>query len=580
MDYYAVIPLLACTISAATAAHLWTAEPDNRRMWPIAGISALGAFWAFCEVLANQAEDPATALFWLRMALAGSIPLGPMALHALSVVCDQYSPRVRAAVWALHASGIGIIGFALFSDAVVTTVVPTWWGWGARPGSGMILAYLLIMGAAFAGYRVFRGQYTLEEERTGAPLVTLSLAVPVVIASLTDVILPALAVESVPRFGSAAVAFIGVIRAYSFLRHGDSMLIPEGITAKALQALPDGVMSVAVDGRIRTANDRMAELIGSPSSDLVGAPVERFLPAAVLTASREVRDYACSLTNSSGEAIDVSISTSTREMQGQAAGTVVIVRDVREVANLRSRLMLSGRMAAVGELAAGIAHEVNNPIAYVRSNLMALREHADVIDKALRQLPNWREMAPIVSDCEDIIDESLEGIDRAAGIIRDVREFSHAGEGERRPTDLAQVIEQSLRVARIQIRKSVSVEVNVDELPQVECDPQRIKQVLVNLLVNAGHAVSEQGRIEITGELDGDRVAVRIKDDGCGIPQADLERIFDPFFTTKPVGVGTGLGLAINFGILKDHGGSIDVESSEGTGTTFTFHLPRATDDA
>lgn len=576
MEIYPVVPLLACVISACTAAHLWTSEPDNRRMWPIAGISGLGSWWAFCEVLCNQAADAESARFWFSLGSFGWAPLGPMALHALSVVCDRYTSRIRLAVWGLHAASLVMVGIAIFTDFAIAGVVRTSWGWAAVPGAGVVGQYLLLMAAALTGYRIFRSRYSLDEERTAAPLVTISFATPIVIASLTDMVLPILDIHAIPRFGSAAIAFIGVLRVYSFIRHGDAMLVPEGITAQAMQALPDGIATVAVDGRIRTANDRLAELIGCPPAELLGDSANRFLPAHLFAPIRELRNYPCKLTSLAGESIEVSISATVRRTQGEVAGAVVIVRDVREVANLRNRLMLSGRMAAVGELAAGIAHELNNPIAYVRSNLTALRENADVIGKHLRELPNYDEIAPLASDCEEIIDESLEGIDRAAGIVRDVREFSHAGEAERKPTDLALVIEQSRRVARIQIRKSVAVEVSAQDLDLVECDAQRIKQVLVNLLVNAGHAVADDGRIEIVAEAEDSAVAVHIRDDGCGIASEDLERIFDPFFTTKPVGVGTGLGLAIAFGILQEHGGSIDVDSSVGIGTTFTLRLPLA----
>jgi len=155
-----------------------------------------------------------------------------------------------------------------------------------------------------------------------------------------------------------------------------------------------------------------------------------------------------------------------------------------------------------------------------------------------------------------------------------VREFSHAGSGERQVADLRDLVEQSARVARLQTPRGAVVEVACEDLPSLECEPQRLKQLFLNLLVNAGQAVSESGRIRVSGGPCDGGVLLRFRDDGNGIAPEHLERIFDPFFTTKPVGVGTGLGLAIAFRIVEEHAGRIEVSSTPGEGTEFRVWLP------
>jgi len=253
---------------------------------------------------------------------------------------------------------------------------------------------------------------------------------------------------------------------------------------------------------------------------------------------------------------------------------VLVARDLREVVALRNRVVMSGRLAAVGELAAGIAHEINNPITYVRANLSVLREHWSAVSKALAAVDMPDAMADVISDGEELIDESLEGVDRAAAIVRDVKEFSHAGTQVREMADVNELLDQTLRVARLRLPKEAHIEKRLGDLPLVLCQPQRIKQVLMNLILNAAQAIESDGSIYlITQHIDGE-VVIRIEDDGCGIPDEFVDRIFDPFFTTKPVGVGTGLGLAIAFGIVQQHGGGIEVHSRQGEGTSIRAHLP------
>jgi signal transduction histidine kinase len=558
MHPYVVVPILACTLTAATAIAVWTRDPTNRRVWPIAAVSGLASVWAFCEIGWNLATDSDSALTWMRASALGWVPLGPVALQALMVARDRDTRGVRIAIG---------INYAVSAGLLVVAFVSPW---------TMVLQYGVTGGSVAAGLALgWVHRVLAPEEQRRARAVRLAIGIPLIVASLTDVFLPIFGIHVVPRLGTFSLALIGGIHVWSFVRYGDSILVPEGLTTRLLGSLPDGMASLNLDGRVRAVNSRLASLLDTTPGELVGQRITRFLSVDLLDPPQELRDVECRLLPPGATPVDVSLtSLMHRDRAGGPSELVVIVRDVREVVALRGRLLTSGRMAAVGELAAGIAHELNNPIAYVRANLSVLREHVQAICKELGTSPQATTLAPILAEAEEIVDESLEGMDRAAGIVRDVREFSHAGSDERRSADLRDLVDQSIRVARLQLPRQARVERNLEGLPPVACEPQRIKQVFLNLLVNAAQAVGEGGHIQVIGTMRDRGVELAFADNGCGIDAAHRERIFDPFFTTKPVGVGTGLGLAIAYRIVEEHGGRISVVAVSVKSTRFRIWLP------
>jgi signal transduction histidine kinase len=252
----------------------------------------------------------------------------------------------------------------------------------------------------------------------------------------------------------------------------------------------------------------------------------------------------------------------------------VVVRDLREIEGLRLRMVTQARLAAVGELAAGLAHEINNPLAFVRSNLGQLERHwKELWDGA----PLSDEYRALALESREVIAESTIGVDRAAEIVRGVRLFVHGGSPARHPSDLNALLEDAIAMLRPQLQsKEIRLEITPGEIPPVHCAPQELRQVLLNLLVNAIHALDGAGRLWAATRCRDGEVVVEVGDDGRGIPAHEIERIFDPFFTTKPAGEGTGLGLSIAWQIVEAHGGRIEVESTPGAGSIFRVHLPAA----
>nr|WP_298137603.1 ATP-binding protein [uncultured Pseudomonas sp.] len=259
---------------------------------------------------------------------------------------------------------------------------------------------------------------------------------------------------------------------------------------------------------------------------------------------------------------------------------------IKKLEKANAQLLQSEKLAAIGQLAAGVAHEINNPIGYVFSNLKTLAGYVhdllriiDAVDGAadldeLRQLKRSMEYDYIRNDVEALIGESEDGIERVKKIITSLKDFSHIEEDEFRQADLHRGLDTTLNVVNNELKYKAEVIKEYGELPEVECMPSQINQVVMNLLINAAHAIEQFGRITLRSGHEGDWVWIEVEDTGQGIAPHLLNRIYEPFFTTKPVGKGTGLGLSLSYNIIRKHNGRIEVFSTPGEGTRFRVWLP------
>lgn len=311
------------------------------------------------------------------------------------------------------------------------------------------------------------------------------------------------------------------------------------------------------------------------------------------------------LTRNDGSIVPVMKSTLFVQMGGRDA-LVLTIFDITERKALERQLTYSQKLESIGQLAAGIAHEINTPIQYVGDNIRFLGEAqksllaligkllalVEEVEAGKDVLPRIREIKQDIRDAdleffkEEIpkaVEQSIQGVERVGSIVRGIKKFSHPDVEEKVPYDITAAIENTVLVARNEWKYAAELDLDLDEsLPLVRCLPGDFNQVVLNLLVNAAHAVAEvmaktgkMGRIEISTRRVGDSVELRVSDTGTGIPEENRSKIFNPFFTTKPVGKGTGQGLAITHSIVvKKHQGSIDFESEVGKGTTFIITLP------
>ncbi len=348
---------------------------------------------------------------------------------------------------------------------------------------------------------------------------------------------------------------------------------------RLIDAAPDGAL-VLVERRIVYANQALTQMHGCTQSlqlaeldlhqliapddqDVADAAVEAVLCGQKLNSPLELR-----IVHRAGHYLPVE-ALLVRTEWDNAPAVIVIARDVSGRRQVQSQSIKSDRLAAVGTLAAGVAHEINNPLAYVLLNLQYL----------IREIPKLGTSDDRIGQLVERLREARHGAERVSAIVRDLRTFSRADEESVGAVELRRVLLSAIKVARSQLMDRGQIIEILDDVPMVRGNASRLEQVFLNLLINAIQALSgtssEANVIRIRVARAGDYVVVvEITDTGVGIPPQHLDRVFDPFFTTKPVGLGTGLGLPICHSIITKMGGAISVSSEVGKGSTFRIKLP------
>lgn len=363
----------------------------------------------------------------------------------------------------------------------------------------------------------------------------------------------------------------------------------------AFELIPDAVL-VWRETTIIHANGPAAKMLRAPTQDelLNCALVDLFTPVdrpAVLQRLQETRNSnlpvqfgELTMLGLDGTPVAVETTAVSTHFDGHAA-VLGVFRDVSYRRELMARTMQVDRMLAVGTLASGVGHEINNPLAYVMANVAYAR---DEIARAEQQLESVADREPFVSgavkalsDVVDILSEVDEGARRIRDIARDLSTFARSDE-ERRLVDLRAVADSALRMAAHEIRQRARVSRQYDEIPPVHANSSRLSQVLLNLIINAAHAIPkgeyETNEVRVRIRAEQRKVIVEVSDTGCGIAPEHRDRLFTPFFTTKPVGQGTGLGLVISQRIVRALGGDIQLQSAEGRGSIARVVLPAAQD--
>jgi hypothetical protein len=277
----------------------------------------------------------------------------------------------------------------------------------------------------------------------------------------------------------------------------------------------------------------------------------------------------------------------THEIQEKNTQLTALIEKMKRI---QEQLVHSEKMASLGQLVAGIAHEINNPVNFISSNMTPLKQYIHDMKQLIAQYdtqwtPESQQQALtafkediefdfLIEDLDVLLQDIETGAARIKHIVQDLRNFSRLDEAELKTIDLHESLDTTLNLLGHMYEKRITVHKHYGDLPPVECYAGQMNQVFMNLLANAGQAIPQTGNVWITTRYDGQQVVIRIRDDGNGIPDEILPKIFDPFFTTKDVGEGTGLGLSISYGILEKHQGEIQVESEVGQGTEFIITLP------
>lgn len=391
-------------------------------------------------------------------------------------------------------------------------------------------------------------------------------------------------------------------------------------TQAIVDSAAEGIIEFNQSGRVLNLNPAARTIFGAEEGDSVGKHICEFLPGAnfcdasgcimpeKLVGEEAEADNADLLgIHCDGHRIPLDIVVNSIR-HGELQNYTVLVRDQTRRRQLELQLSQAQKMEAVGQLAAGIAHEINTPIQYVGDNIRFLNTSfqdlrrfmdlahefithgtsSDARDRAedLQTLMETVDLDFLQSEIPLAIEQSLEGIETVTKIVRAMKEFSHPGASVKQAIDINRALESVMMVSRNEWKYLCYVETDfATDLPPVPCLPNELNQAILNLIVNAAHAIQTKlagaegssGRIGIRTYRDDDVAVIEVSDSGCGIPATIQNRVFDPFFTTKPIGKGTGQGLSIVYNVIvHKHGGSVSFDSVEGEGTTFRIRLPLA----
>jgi len=377
----------------------------------------------------------------------------------------------------------------------------------------------------------------------------------------------------------------------------------------------DDMLFLADPGRrIRRCNRTFREFIGRSYAEILGQPFDRLLSEAGVDVELPFGKPVELFHERTGKWFVLSRYPFEEAAGSGTGGTVVTIHDSTEMRkaaeelnrkNIRlnealaalkqsqAKVLHQEKMASIGQLAAGVAHEINNPIGFISSNLSTLGKYLSRIGgflalqseciaagappeqvESVRQQQASLKIDYIVKDLEDLVRESMEGAERVRTIVADLKCFSRVDESECRQADLNECLRSTINIAWSGIKNKATLKKELGEIPPTRCYPQQMSQVFMNLLVNAAQAIERQGVISVRSWEEDGYVCFSFADTGQGIPETNLIRIFEPFFTTKEVGKGTGLGLSIACDIVKKHNGEITVRSEPGKGTVFTVRIP------
>ena len=376
------------------------------------------------------------------------------------------------------------------------------------------------------------------------------------------------------------------------------------------RTMPGALFLFDRTGKIEAVNEAALRMLDFAENELVGAPAARIFETnevsllddiAMLERRSDVLRAEKTFRDSKGGTIPVLVSATTLPGRGgtidQAGEIICVAQDIRDRRRLEIELRQAQKLEAIGRLAAGIAHEINTPVQFVSDSIQFVR---DAMDDILSFVENYRaangggddrhpaepgdeeDLAYVLENVPSALNRSLEGLDRIAKIVRSMKQFAHPDRVEMTSVDLNEAIRSTATIANNEYKYVADVEFDFGEIPLVRCHGGDVNQVILNIIVNAAHAIEDvvkvtesRGRITVRTWRDGDSVVMGFADTGGGIPAAIRHRVFDPFFTTKEVGRGTGQGLAIAHSVVVDkHGGDLTFQTELGKGTTFFVRLP------
>jgi len=590
VNAHAFAALFILSGSIAMLVYLSLRRDKSAFHWILLGFLLGLVFWHSGILLRHTAHDEEGLRTGFHLAFAGALLAAPCWLllaahyaHVRTILRKRimfFALAVPATLFYFalitnhgHHFLLRDIGVASRSAGPSEFAAPLFWiciAWGGLCVATSAGLYLASARRLAAGDARRRGR--LLALASVLPLATSALAILREMPGASDVVTLGLG-------GSLVIIAIAVFR-YELL---DSLPLAR---RDVIELLEDGVIMASGTGIVADLNPAAQRILRRPAERLRGLPLASILGelADARDAGPLVQMLRRVMRGAAGETLEVGTPDQrrievfpaiVRYGRGAPVGVFVILRDRSDERRYERIVRQTQKLETVGALAAGIAHEINNPLAFVRANLVCVERMGDLVEDALEG-PDAK-LAGEFSDLRQIVRETLDGVDRIAHVADDLRRLAAGHEEAKAPVSLSEVARDSLRLVQLGPESSPRVRADLPEdLPLVEGSGEQLMQVVLNLLVNAQHALRARcdGRIDVSARCDGEWVELVVDDDGPGVSEEIRDRIFDPFFTTKEPDEGMGLGLSVAFDIARDHGGVLEERSRPGAGARFALRLP------
>ena len=583
MSWLIYLELASAIVSVALGAGIFARDHGLKANRLIAAFLFCNAWWACAQFFLFQQADPEVATTILRLTSIGWLPLGVLCLHTSVTLSSMKGHPVAQMISPLYVAIAIVLPVGLFTNLVISGAEPAGMDWRPLFGPGMIVAYGLLAIPVIATLWCWRGVMAVPEnggQLQLARIIFFGLSGALLSGTLTSIVLPLLGIVS-HGITTALIALIGLGVAWTLRQFGHSLISPQAFAREILDTLEDGVVLIGEGGVVRNVNRAFLRMVGAREFDAVDQPITRWIPDFPDCRESSQSPTLMEIQTSAGEMIPVVVSAPIAfRGAGRLVGQAFLLRDRREIVSLQRQLVLSARLAAVGDLSKSISRSIDEPVLRTRGELEKLSVDWKAIEQILESVEPDGLSAEAVEEGFELIGECVEGVDRILSVVKEISGFSSECTRENFERQrLDRIVSRALRIARVHAPDWLEIETHLDSGILIDCHSAQIERVATNLLLNAIQALEknskEAAHLVITVAARGDRALLHIEDDGCGIEPEVLERIFDPFFTTKPVGKGTGLGLAISYHIVKDHGGEIRVSSSPSRGTSVIVDLPR-----
>jgi len=579
---FVFIPLLAILVSAAFGSVSIVWDSERRATRSMCALFVCTGGWAFVDLLTYMEADPARALEWMRWSHLSPMMVGPTLLWVVAQMLPQSRRRLEG-----HARTGAVVSFvigvgAAFIPGITLDMIPNGFG-GYMPVYGPVALVLIPMGTILPLYAAIEAtriearadhRYT-DERRSFGLRVSVLLAMGVAIPS--EFVLPLLEIP-VPRLGAFGSSFAAAIVWLAILADTEDLMVtPSGVARTLLADLHDGIALVALDGMILSSNLRFAEMTGRPGSTLLGTKLGTVFDAPMTALQAGLEDRETMLHVADGGTIPVSLSSSIATSRtGQAIGIVVIVRDRRDIDALRAQLLRSGRLAAIGELAAGIAHEVNNPVAFIRADLNLLEDRLGEIRERIAANPVGGDSVAVVDRASGRVSRALKGIEHVAQVVVDVREFAHVGGAGQGGSDPESVVEGALRLARMERGDDVDLRItNIMGGERIESG-QELKQVLLALIRALAANTEKGGRVEVELRADPGSTTVGLAAMPLKADRAAVRARFESFGTEPGEPIAAEIGLASAAELLEQLGGQLYLDDEGAAGLRVEISVPRS----